>query len=142
MSPDDSVTEASKEAIRGFVQTINEKQLDELSDDYVEHDRAYPGATTTLEDAKAKMEQLDESLSNLTISIDDMVAEGERVAVSLTASAIHEGEFYGVPPTGEQIEWAATVFARIEGGEVVEAWILRDIFGILQQLGVIEPPEG
>lgn len=142
MSHDDSVTEASKDAIRGFVQALNEKQLDQFADDYIEHDRAYPGGTTTLEEAEAKLEQLDKSLSNLTLTIDDLVAEGERVAVSVIATAIHDGEFYGIPPTGEQIEWAAMVFARIEGGEVVEAWILRDVFGILQQLGVIEPPEG
>jgi predicted ester cyclase len=136
MSPENSITEASKEAIRGFVEALNEKQLDGLADDYVEHDRAYPGGTTTLDETKAKMEQLDEALSDLSVTIDDMVAEGQKVAVSATATAIHDGEFYGVAPTGERIEWALTVFARIEDEEVAEAWILRDVFGILQQLGL------
>lgn len=82
------------------------------------------------------MDQLDGSLSDLSITIEDLVAEGEKVAVNATASAVHDGDFYGVPPTGKRIEWALTVFARLEEGAVVEAWSLRDVYGIMKQLGI------
>lgn len=131
-----SSSQTSKAAVREFISALNENRLDGLAEDYVEHDRAYPGESRRLEDIEARMDQLNGSLSDLTISIEDMVTEGEKVAVNATASAIHDGDFYDVPPTGERIEWALTVFARVEEGEVVEAWSLRDVFGIMKQLGI------
>ncbi len=133
-----STTEANKEVVRGFVEALNQGSLEGLADDYIEHDRAYPGETSSLEEIEAKMEQLYEALPDLTLTIEDMVAEAEKVAVNATATATHEGEFYGAEPTGEQIEWAVTVFARVENEEVVEVWALRDLLGIMKQLGLVQ----
>lgn len=85
------------------------------------------------------MEQLSQALPDLTLTIEDMVAESETVAVNATATATHDGEFYGVEPTGEHIEWAVSVFARVENEEVVEVWALRDVLGIMKQLELVPP---
>lgn len=134
-----STTEANKAAVRGFVEALNQGSLEGLADNYVEHDRAYPGETNSLEEVQAKMEQLSQALPDLTLTIEDMVAEGETVAVNATATATHDDEFYGVEPTGKRIEWAVTVFARVENEEVVEVWALRDVLGIMKQLELVPP---
>lgn len=123
----------SEAAVRDFISAFNDNRLDGLAEDYVEHDRADPVDSRQLNDIETRMDQLDGSLSDLPIGIEDTVAEGDRVAVNATASAVHEGDFYGVPPTGERIEWAHTVIARVEEGLVVAAWPLRDDFRTRKQ---------
>ena len=129
--------EANKDAVRGFIEAFNEGRLDRLAENYIEYDLAYPGGTSTLEDFEEKMDRLGEVLPDLTLSIEDMIAEGETVAVDLIASATHEGEFYGVEGTGERLEWALTMFMRVEDGEIVEVRVLRDLLGIMKQLGLV-----
>lgn len=75
------------------------------------------------------------------ITIDDApIAKGDTVAVRSTHRGTHEGEFMGIEPTGKQIEVENTIFARIEDGKVVERWVQFDTFGLMQQLGAIDPP--
>lgn len=133
---DSTTTDSSKTAVREFVDRFNQGSLDGLSPAYLEHNRAYPGETVTRGDFEAKMDRLDEVLPDLSLTIEDMVAEGEKVAVSATASATHAGEFYGVSGSGKRIEWALMLIARVENGEVAELWVLRDILGIMKQLGI------
>ena len=132
-----TTTEAKKDVVRGFVEAFNEGRLDGLADNYIEHDLAYPGRTTTLPDYEAKMDRLADVLPDLTLTIEELVAEGDTVVIHTTASATHEGEFYDVAPTGERLEWAVIMFARVEDGEIVEVHVLRDLLGIMKQLGKV-----
>ena len=70
-------------------------------------------------------------------TVEDVLAEGDKVAVRLTASGTHQGVFMGIPPTGKH--WTTTEIAinRIVGGKIAEHWANRDMLGFLQQLGVI-----
>jgi predicted ester cyclase len=74
---------------------------------------------------------------NLSHTIEDMLAEGDRVAVRLTARGTHTGEFMGIPPTGKQVTVTGTVICRIAEGKIQEDWFNSDALGLLQQLGVI-----
>lgn len=130
------VDSSPKAAVKAFVEGFNRGSLDGLAEDYVEHNLAYPEETQSREDLEAKMDRLGEVLPDLTLTIEEMVAEGDTVAVSATASATHQGEFYGVEATGKRIEWALTLFARVEDGTVAEIRVLRDILGIMKQLGI------
>lgn len=132
-----STTQASKAAVREFIERFNQGSLDGLADDYVEHNRAYPGETVSRDELEAKMDHLAEALPDLTLTVDDMVAEGEKVAVSATATATHAGEFYDVEATGERLEWALMLIARVENDRVAGIWVLRDVLGIMTQLGLI-----
>lgn len=129
-------SQTSKETIRRFVEALNAGRLEGLADDYVEHDLAYPGATSSRETVEAKMDQLSESLSDLTLTIEDMVAEEATVAVRAIAEATQVGEFFGAAPTDERLRWSVTLFARVEAGAVAEVHVLRDRLGIMQQLGL------
>lgn len=70
-------------------------------------------------------------------TIDDIIAEGEKVAFRLTFKGTHRGEFIGISPTGKKIEITHTNWARVIDGKLVEYWNTSDGLRIMQQLGVI-----
>ncbi len=77
---------------------------------------------------------------DVTIQIDDLVAEGDMVAVRWTAKGTHRGEGLGFAPTGRQVEFGGMGFARVTDGKLIEAWNNFDQLGMLQQLGVVNLP--
>jgi predicted ester cyclase len=70
-----------------------------------------------------------------------MVAEGDKVAARLTGRGTHKGEFNDIAPTGKQVTVTAFVIFRFAGGKCIESWANIDSLGMMQQLGVIPPPE-
>ena len=74
-------------------------------------------------------------------TVEDMFAEGDKVAHRLTLRGTHKGEFMGIAPTGKQVAITANVISRFAGGKEVEAWSNLDDLGMMQQMGVA-PPTG
>ena len=72
---------------------------------------------------------------------EDMIAEGDRVAVRATFRGIHQGEFAGIPATGLEVEIPVFLIYRIEDGLIAEHWMQADVMGLMQQLGVLPTPE-
>ncbi|MGD2147207.1 MAG: ester cyclase [Anaerolineae bacterium] len=66
---------------------------------------------------------------------EDMVAEGDRVAVRTTFKGTHEGEFFGVAPTGKDVTMPIMLIYRLPGDMIVEHWMVADLLGLMQQLG-------
>jgi steroid delta-isomerase-like uncharacterized protein len=78
---------------------------------------------------------------DIHFTIEDQIAEGDRVVTRWTAQATHKGEYQGVPPTGKRFKLAGVDIDRIVNGKVVECWPIEDQLGLLQQLGVVPVPE-
>jgi predicted ester cyclase len=76
-----------------------------------------------------------------TIEIEDMVAEGDKVAARFSFTGKHTGEFLGIPPTGKDVHGTGTGIFRFENGKDVEHQVNFDALGVLQQLGVVPVPE-
>jgi predicted ester cyclase len=75
-------------------------------------------------------------------TVEDQIAEGDRVASRVTMRAIHNrGDFQGLPPSGKQIETSAVTFECIKGGKIVERSVNSDWLGMMQQLGLLPPPK-
>jgi predicted ester cyclase len=75
-------------------------------------------------------------------SVEDTVAEGDKVAVRLTVRGTHEGEYGGIAPTGGQVVFTVVGILRISGGKVAEGWFDYDALGFMQQLGMeLRPKE-
>jgi len=74
---------------------------------------------------------------DLHYTIEDMIAEGDKVVVRLTFSGTHRGEFMGVAPTNKRVTTTAIFIQRIVSGKLVEEWSNADLLGFFQQLGVI-----
>ena len=77
---------------------------------------------------------------DLAITVNDLVADDDRVAVRLTITGTDTGGFRGKPPSGRKINTWGVEFLRIQDGRIVEDWIGADWLGMLEQLGVINSP--
>jgi steroid delta-isomerase-like uncharacterized protein len=111
-----------------------------VAEDFVDHNPPLPG----LGQGRAGMRQLVGSLRagfpDVQVVIEDMIAEGDEVAVRLRIRGTHEGPFAGVPATGRQVEWTAMQILRFANGKNVERWAQIDFMSLMQQLGVIPAP--
>jgi predicted ester cyclase len=114
---------------------------DELySPDYVTH-AVRPGLPPTLEGLKIFIHALREGLPDLSCPVEEVVAEGDRVAGRFSLRGTHRGTLLGVPPTGKQVDVGVMVIARFDtAGKWAEDWVTWDQVGLLQQIGVIPAP--
>lgn len=72
-------------------------------------------------------------------TIEDQIAEGDKLATRWTVYGTHQGPLFGIPPTGKQVKVSGITINRYENGKTVESWFSYDALGQLQQLGVIPP---
>jgi steroid delta-isomerase-like uncharacterized protein len=72
---------------------------------------------------------------DLRVSVDDLVAEGDKVVHRFTLRGTHAGPFLGIPPTGRAVTAAGIAIDRLAGGKVVESWVSLDALNLLRQLG-------
>ena len=79
------------------------------------------------------------AFSDFGVTIDDLIAEGDKVVKKWTSRSVHTGDFMGIPASGKAIEVTGTTVYRIAGGKIVECWSNADRMGMLQQMGVIPP---
>jgi steroid delta-isomerase-like uncharacterized protein len=86
------------------------------------------------EGVKAHIKALRAAFPDLSVTIEDMVAEGDMVAVRGTWRGTHQGEFRGVPAIGRKVEFGAMVFWRVGGGQIRERWGLIDTQALMRQL--------
>ena len=74
---------------------------------------------------------------DLRVTIEDMIAERDKVVTRFTTHGTQHGAFGGIPPTGKQVSVSTIEITRIAGGKIVEDWGLDDRLGMLQQLGLV-----
>ena len=79
------------------------------------------------------------AFEGLNVTIEDMVAEGDKVAARFTARGIHKGVFMGLPPTGMNITMTGIEIFRIENDKIAELWGEANLIGLMQQLGILPP---
>ncbi len=77
---------------------------------------------------------------DMSITVEDAIAEGDKVVTRVVARGTHRGEFVGVPPTGNRVEVKGITVHRVEGGKIAEEWEVFDAMGLMQQLGVVPSP--
>jgi steroid delta-isomerase-like uncharacterized protein len=90
-----------------------------------------------LKDFKQYMSELYSGFPDNQMTIDDMLVEGDKVAVRFTFTGTHKGEYMGIPPTNKKMTGWIIEIHRIAGGKFVEGWQRIDTMGFMQQLGVI-----
>lgn len=82
------------------------------------------------------------AFSDVQVTIEALIAEGDLVAARLMVSGTHDrGAFAGQPPSGRRLSWGSFRFYRIDEGRVAETWAMQDRLSLLQQLGVVPPLE-
>lgn len=109
-----------------------------LAADYVNHDPSAAGYPPGPEVYRQGVKRFRSAFPDLHTTIEDMVAEGDKVVVRGTDRATQQGEFMGVAPSGKPIQVRWINIYRIEDGKIAEQWMSSDGLGMLQQLGMIE----
>ena len=137
-------TEGNTAIVRRFVEAVQSEGdlsvLDELAaPDYVNH-TARPGVPADREGLKQLTAMFRRAFPDGRMTIEDMVAEGDRVATRKTFRGTHQGELMGIPPTGKAVAIGLIDLVRLADGKVVESWSVADDLGLLQQLGAFAPP--
>ncbi len=74
---------------------------------------------------------------DLKFTIEQMIAEGDKVSTLLTMEGTHTGEWLGLPPSGKRINICMTTIHRISNGKIVEDWVIVESLGLFQQLGIL-----
>ena len=77
------------------------------------------------------------AFEHLNVTVEDMVAEGNKVTARFTARGIHKGQFMGLSPTGKPITMTGIEIFLIENGKIVELWGEANMLGLMQQLGIV-----
>ena len=93
-----------------------------------------------IENYKQHVSEFSSAFPDLQFTIDDMVAEGDKVALRVTATGTNKGAFRGIPPTNKKVTVSMIQIDRIVGGKFVEGWSRYDTLGLMQQLGLIPTP--
>ena len=110
--------------------------LDEiLAPDFVDH--SHPEFRPGPSDIKQNLIDFYNAFPNASITIEDMIGEGDIVAFRFTLQGTHTSTFAGIPPTGKTIMWTGMDFVRIVDGKIAEIWSTQDTLSMLQQLNVI-----
>lgn len=112
-----------------------------VADDYVEHNTAAPDDIRGPEGYRENVEMVRAAFPDMDVRTENLVAEGERVGYQYTIVGTHEGPLMGIEPTGKTIEIAGMGLAQFDDGQLVESWSNVDVLGMMQQLGVVDPPE-
>ena len=139
------VPEQNKAAFRRLVEEVytrgNLHVADELvSEDAVEHD-PIPGQPSGAEGFKYAARMVRAAFPDVHITIEDLIAEGDKVAGRLTTTGTHTGEFLGTPPTGNKIAITEMHIARFRDGKRVQHWEAVDKLTLWSQPGVLSQPK-
>jgi steroid delta-isomerase-like uncharacterized protein len=133
-----SIEENKAIAQRFYAEVINggsDPALEELvSPDYV--DRLVVGVPPSLDAFRDFLRMVATAFPDIEVTVEDMLAEGDRVAARVTVRGTHLGPLFGQAPTGKPAVFAGVDVLRIAGGQVVERWSVRDLLGMLRQLGL------
>ena len=132
--------EANKALIRRYFEAIDTKNVDIVDEfvapNFVAHS-PFPGTSPDRDGAKQAFNIFLTATPDGYHTVDDLIAEGDKVLARITGYGTHTGELLGIPPTGKQIMATGIAIWRIADGKIVEHWSEVDTLGLLQQLGVV-----
>jgi predicted ester cyclase len=135
--------EENKAIARRYLATLDFAVLDELTaPNFVYHNPGNPEVRTHEERKQRIVSALGAAFPDLKLAIEDVIAEGDKVAVRYSISGTNTGEFMGIPPTNKRIELTSLCIFRLADGKVAEMWVENNSLVMLLQLGVVPLPAG
>jgi predicted ester cyclase len=136
--------EENKAIVRRFIEeAVNGHRPEAVrtffAPEYVNHD-PLPGETPGLDGLESSLRTVLTAFPDYRSTIEELVAEGDRVAYLERNHATHDGPFMGIPPTGRRVDFRVAGVLRLANGKIVERRAVADQLTLLQQLGVLPPP--
>jgi steroid delta-isomerase-like uncharacterized protein len=115
--------------------------LDELlAAEYINRTLAAPDLPPGPEGVKEVVSMFHSAMPDLRVVVEDMIAEGDKVATRYALEGTHEGELFGAPPTGKRLSIKSITVERVVGGKIREHWRVTDEMGMMRQLGILGAP--
>jgi predicted ester cyclase len=139
----DEIAAANKELVRRFYKEVyvnwNMAMADDvLSPHFTSHDwpQGGPKGPKAFRDYYSAIRS---AVADARYDVDDLIAEGDRVVVRWRLFGIHTGAFRGITPTGRPITLKGIAIYRVDGGKLVERWVVSDLYGALEESGALSP---
>ena len=136
MSPEDN-----KALVRRYLEAAwnqgNVGILDELMAPTYARYMSGQAAPLNREGQKQRISSFHRAFPDLHLSIEELIAEGDKVVFRVTVRGTQQGMLMGIPPTGKQVAVTAIDIARVADGKIVDHWGQMDTLGLLQQLGAL-----
>ena len=117
-------------------QIITKQKAELFSSDFVSHT---PEGDLDLDTFFKGVSAMLKAFPDVKFTLEDMVAEGDKVTTRYTVSGTHKGEFMGIPATGKKFKISGFEIRRLSGGKMVEYWGLMDSLSLMRQLGAMPP---
>jgi steroid delta-isomerase-like uncharacterized protein len=135
-------TEQNKALVNRLVEEVlNQHDLSVLDEivslDFVEHEALPPGVPSGREGSIALFSMLLNAFPDFYATVEHLIAEGDQVVLHMTWTGTQEGEFMGIPPTGNRISIGVIDIIRVADGMLVEHWGVMDQATMMQQLGMM-----
>ena len=132
------MSEENKALVRRLIKEVEKGNVDVIDDllapDFVDHD-LLPGQRPDRQGYKQGLSEDHGAFSNLSITIEDQISEGDKVVTRLTWRGTHDrGKIMGKPPTGKRVESRAIFVHRISEGKVKEEWSASDLLERVREL--------
>ena len=98
-------------------------------------------AADQAEAAKQQAADFRRGFPDVISTIENLMAEGDKVVARWRSRATHQGDYMGIAPTGNEVEFTGISFYRIEGGKIAQSWNIEDRLGLMRQIGAFPEPE-
>jgi steroid delta-isomerase-like uncharacterized protein len=138
-------TEQNKAIIRRFWEEVFNGRKLALIDELFSTDWIYHGVAGRKvygrEGLKKFLAAYHHAFPDIQVKVENLIAEGDKVASHVISGGTHKGELMGIAPTGKQVTVPAICISRFAGDKIAEDWEIIDLLGMLQQLDVIPSPE-
>jgi steroid delta-isomerase-like uncharacterized protein len=133
--------EQNKAIVRSYLDEIVNKGNMAALDSYLSDDVVFNNARGFKRRFPAIRQATLNAFPDHSLTIQDQVAEADKVVTRVTFRGTHQGSFNGIAPTGKQVEWSGIAMDRLADGKVVEMWHVQNTTGLLQQIAAPPPAD-
>ena len=131
----ENIVELYKQSVSAFNNHDIEGFINFYAEDYADHSNKL-----SRDELKQYIDGVMKSFPDIKWTLEDILVEGNKVAIRYRRKGTHQGEFMGIAPTGKTIDINGILIARFEGGLIAEDWEVWDMYSFLKQLGLKEFP--
>jgi steroid delta-isomerase-like uncharacterized protein len=137
--------EQNKVLIRNFFKEWNNRNIDILSEMHATnakyHHPSVGSSSIPVDEMMESVNMLWKAFPDITVDIEDLFAEGDKVVVRFIGRGTHQEDFGGIPANGVKTEASAMEIFHIVDGKIMEVWEISDRLGLMQQLGLELKPK-
>ncbi len=130
-------TTNNKQIIQRRIEEIWHKGSMAAIDELIARDYVSNGQQIGREGFRQFVTAVRAAFPDIRFTVEDMFSEGDKVAVRYTGRGTHQGEFAGIPASGQQVEFMGNDIFRVADEQIAEEWLMYDQLGLLQQIGAI-----